>query len=148
MFRGVALLNLDSKNRLAIPVKFRDAILARSGGQLVLTADPHNCLLLYPKPDWEPIQEKLIGLPSFDTRSRQYQRLMIGHAEDLEMDNAGRVLISPVLRKFAGIEKRVAMVGQGHKFELWDETQWDQQREEALSFKDAPLNGELEGFSL
>jgi MraZ protein len=148
MFRGVALLNLDSKNRLAIPVKHREAILTRCGGQLVLTTDSQNCLLLYPRPDWEPIAEKLMALSSFDPRSRHYQRMIVGHAEDIEMDNAGRILISPALRKFAGIEKRVALVGQGNKFELWDEAQWDQQREVGLAFREVPLAGELEGFSL
>ncbi|HET6757574.1 MAG TPA: division/cell wall cluster transcriptional repressor MraZ [Burkholderiales bacterium] len=148
MFRGVALLSLDSKNRLAIPVKFRDAILARSAGQLILTADPHGCLLLYPKPDWEPIAQKLMGLSSFEPRSRHYQRLIVGHAEDIEMDGAGRILVSPVLRKFAAIDKRVSLVGQGNKFELWDEAQWDKQREDALAYNNAPLTGELEGFSL
>lgn len=148
MFRGVALLSLDSKNRLAIPVKFRDAIVSRSGGHLILTADPHGCLLLYPKPDWEPIAQKLMELPSFEARSRLYQRLIVGHAEDIEMDNAGRILVSPVLRKFAAIEKRVSLVGQGNKFEVWDEAQWDKQREEALAYNGTPLTGVLEGFSL
>ena len=78
MFRGVAQLNLDVKNRLAIPAKYREALAARCGGRLVMTADPSNCLLLYPLCDWEPIQQKLMGLSSFNSRMRSLQRLLVG----------------------------------------------------------------------
>jgi len=76
------------------------------------------------------------------------QRLLVGNASDVEMDGAGRVLVSPPLRKFAGLTKNVVLVGQGAKFELWDEGQWDLQMESALDFKDEDMPAELEGFSL
>ena len=148
MFRGVAQLNLDVKNRLAIPAKYREALAARCGGRLVMTADPSNCLLLYPLCDWEPIQQKLMGLSSFNSRMRSLQRLLVGYAEDVEMDGAGRILVSPPLREFATLEKRVMLVGQGNKFEVWDETRWSEQRDHALEFRDTETHGELEGFSL
>lgn len=148
MFRGIAQLSLDSKGRLAIPSKYRDDLVSSCAGRLVVTADPSKCLLIYPQPAWEPIEQKLTSLSSFDKKIRSLQRLLVGNASDAEMDGAGRVLVSPPLRKFAGLTKNVVLVGQGAKFELWDEEQWDLQMESALDFKDEDMPAELEGFSL
>ncbi|MEW6314102.1 MAG: division/cell wall cluster transcriptional repressor MraZ [Pseudomonadota bacterium] len=148
MFRGVTQLNLDSKGRLAVPSRYREALALRCNNRLVITADPSACLLVYPQCDWEPIQQKLMSLSSFNAKVRSWQRLLVGHAEDVEMDGAGRILVSPPLREFAHLDKRVVMVGQGNKFELWDEDRWNEQREQALTFRDGELPGELEGFSL
>ena len=148
MFRGVAQLNLDSKGRLAVPSKFRDALLTQCGGRLIITADPSACLLIYPQPEWEPIQEKLMSFASFNKRARDLQRLLVGHAEDVEMDGAGRVLVSTPLREFAKLDKRVMLVGQGRKFELWDEGRWIQQRDDAINAPDLMLPPEMETFSL
>ena len=148
MFRGVAQLNLDSKGRLAVPSRYREALLARCARRLVLTADFDKCLLLYPLPDWEPIQQRLMGLSSLNPRIRDLQRQLVGYAEDIEMDAAGRVLVSPVLRQFAALEKNVVLVGQGNKFELWDKQKWEQALERVSGFNDGDLPPELEGFSL
>lgn len=148
MFRGITQLNLDSKGRLAIPAKYRDGLVSLCAGRLIVTADPSECLLIYPQPAWEPIEQKLISLSSFDNKTRSLQRLLVGNASDVEMDNAGRVLVSSPLRKFAGLAKNVVLVGQGPKFELWGEEQWDLQMENALDFKDGDMPTELEGFSL
>ena len=148
MFRGITQLSLDGKGRLAIPAKYRDGLVSLCAGRLIVTADPSKCLLIYPQPAWEPIEQKLISLSSFDKKTRNLQRLLVGNATDVEMDNAGRVLVSPPLRKFAGLTKNVVLVGQGAKFELWDGEQWDLQMEDALDFKDGDMPAELEGFSL
>lgn len=148
MFRGVANLNLDSKGRLAMPAKYRDALLSRSEGRLIVTADPSKCLLIYPFPDWEPIEQKLNGLSSFNPQTRALQRLLVGMASDTEMDGAGRILLSAPLRQFAGLDKNVVLVGQGGKFELWDEEKWGAQLDQALLFQSGGLPPELEGFSL
>ncbi len=148
MFRGIAQLSLDSKGRFAIPSRYRDSLVSFCAGRLIVTADPSRCLLIYPQPAWEPIEQKLINLSSFDNKIRSLQRLLVGNASDVEMDNAGRVLVSQPLRKFAGLNKNVVLVGQGAKFELWDEEQWDLQMENALDFKDGDISAELEGFSL
>ncbi len=148
MFRGITQLSLDSKGRLAIPAKYRDGLVSLCAGRLIVTADPSKCLLIYPQPAWEPIEQKLISLSSFDKKTRSLQRLLVGNASDVEMDNAGRVLVSSPLRKFAGLTKNVVLVGQGAKFELWGEEQWDLQMEDALDFKDGDMPTELEGFSL
>lgn len=153
MFRGVAKLVLDVKGRLAIPARHRDAIVARSQGKLVLTAEPSShCLLLYPLPDWEPIEKKVMDLSSFNEHTRRLQRLLVGHADDVELDAAGRILVPPALRQYAHLDKQVALVGQSNRFELWDEAEWDvqwQAKDGALpAFTEGNLPTELHGFAL
>lgn len=148
MFQGAVQLNLDSKGRLAIPVKHRDVLLSESVGRLVLTADVDGCLLLYPLSIWQPIKDKLNQLSSFNPRSRALQRLLVGNAEDVLMDGVGRVLISPNLRSYAALDKRVMLVGQGNKFELWDEVKWQAQQAASLALMVGDLPAELDGFSL
>ena len=118
MFRGVTQLNLDNKGRLAIPTKYREVLIAFCAGHLVLTADPAKCLLVYPQPAWEPIEQKLNSLSSFNPQTRSLQRLLVGNASDVEMDGSGRILVPPPLRQFAGLTKNVVFVGQGAKLEL------------------------------
>jgi MraZ protein len=148
MFRGATSLNLDAKGRLGVPSKHRDALLSECAGRLVLTAHPHRCLLLYPQPAWEPIQSKIMGLSSFDPQSSKMQRLLVGYAEDVELDGAGRLLVSSVLREFAGMEKQVMLVGQGSHFELWSMESWRKQLEQVMADEEMTLPSELEGFSL
>ena len=148
MFRGVAQLNLDSKGRLAVPARYRDSLLTRCNGQLVLTADSDRCLLIYPLPDWEPIEQKLMALSSFNAQIRELQRRLVGYAEDVQLDATGRILVSPALRNYAHLEKSVVLVGQGNKFELWNGDSWEQLMERAGGFGAGGLPPELEGFSL
>ena len=148
MFRGVTSLTIDSKGRLAVPARFREVLQLRAGGKLVVTADSASCLLLYPAPDWEPIQQKLMSLSSFNPRTRDLQRLLVGNASDVEMDGAGRILVPAPLRKFAVLEKDVALIGQGCRFELWDEVKWDAQIEKSIALNEDGIPPELEGFSL
>ena len=148
MFQGATQLNLDSKGRLAIPVRHRDVLLALCVGNLVITADADGCLLVYPQPEWQPIRDKLLKLSALNPKIRALQRRLIGYAEEVVMDGAGRVLISPALRDYAVLDKRVMLVGQGNKFELWDEGKWQAQQDAGLSFLNGELPPELEGFSL
>ncbi|HVE49926.1 MAG TPA: division/cell wall cluster transcriptional repressor MraZ [Casimicrobiaceae bacterium] len=146
-FRGVSQLVLDAKGRLAIPSKHRDA-LANGDTKIVVTADPSRCLLLYPLATWEPIQAELMEFASFDERIRGVQRLLVGHADDVDIDTTGRVLIPPALRQFAGLDKRVVLVGQGRKFELWSDTAWQAQTARTITFPVDGLPPGLERFSL
>ena len=149
MFRGVATVSLDSKNRLVVPARYRDALLVNGEGRVVITADPSQCLLLYPLPEWEPIEKRLnTTLSDFNPRTRSLKQLLVGYAHDMEMDGAGRVLPPPMLRRFAELDKSVVMVGQGNKIELWNEVRWEAQVAKALSFSDDNLPPELEGFTL
>ena len=148
MFRGISQLNLDVKGRLAVPARHRDALLERCAGHLVITADADRCLLVYPLPDWELIQQKLESISNLDPRVRELQRLLIGFAVDVDMDGAGRVLISPALREHAQLDKAVVLVGQGRKFELWSKDAWDATIAKARPLSAGGLPPQLEGFSL
>lgn len=149
MLRGVNTLTLDAKGRLAIPTKYREALMRHCNGHMVLTVDRDHCLLLYPLPDWEEIERKLVKLPSFNVQARRLQRLLIGHATECELDASGRILLPPPLREFAGLDKGVVMIGQGNKFELWDEGTWTTQRAEWLAADtDGDTPPELDSLSL
>lgn len=125
MFRGATTINLDEKSRLAIPTRYRAELKECCESQLVLTVGLDKCLMLYPLPEWEEIERKLVKLPSLDKRAKRLQRLLIGHATECEMDAQGRFLIVDTLRKFASLDKRVVLTGQGNKFEIWDEDAWN-----------------------
>jgi MraZ protein len=148
VFRGVTTVSLDSKGRLVVPARYRDALVARAEGRVVVTADPIGCLLLYPEPEWEPIETKLMGLSTFNSRIRHMQQVLVGYAEVLDLDANGRILLTTSLRQFAELDKSVVLVGQGMKFELWNDARWAARVEGAVSFKDAEMPSELEGFTL
>ncbi|HEY8518432.1 MAG TPA: division/cell wall cluster transcriptional repressor MraZ [Gammaproteobacteria bacterium] len=151
MFRGASKVTLDSKGRVAIPSRYRERIISRAGGQLVATVDRDYCLLIYPLPDWEEIERKLIRLPALNKQARRLQRLMVGYATELEMDSHGRILLTRELRDFAGLERQAMLIGQGNKFELWDEERWNARRDEWLADDGGDLGGlpeELESLSL
>ncbi len=134
MFRGIRAIAIDTKGRLALPSRYRDPLQTSSKGQLIATIDTEDlCLLLYPQPEWEIIEEKLQRLPTFNKAARRIQRLLIGHATEVEMDANARILLPQELRDYAKIDKHVMLVGQGKKFEIWDEAVWSHQREVWLS---------------
>ncbi len=149
MFRGATKVTLDAKGRLAIPTRYRERIATRCHGQLVITLDRDHCLLIYPLPDWEEIERKLVRLPSLQKRSREMQRIMLGYATEVDVDGAGRILLSRELREVAGLERTAMLIGQGHKFELWDEERWNAIRDDWLNADDdGDLPPELESLSL
>ena len=129
MHRGASHLNLDEKGRITMPARYRQEILASCGGRLVITVDVSHCLMIYPFPQWERFEEALMSQPNMDPQVRGLQRLLVGYATDVEMTAQGRILIASSLREFAGLKKQVTLVGQGHKFELWDAGRWKEQTE-------------------
>lgn len=136
---------------MAIPAKHRNCLSDCDEGQLILTVDDSSpCLLLYPLAEWEEIERRLIKLPSLNKQARRLQRLLIGHATECDMDGAGRILVTSPLRSFARLDKRVVLIGQGNKFEIWDEKTWQMSRDEWMSESDfdEPLSSDLESLSL
>lgn len=136
-----------------MPTRYRDRLQLDSKSAVVLTIDTEErCLLVYPLNEWELIETKLASLPSFNPAARRIQRLLVGHATDAEMDNQGRVLLPPLLREYAGLDKKAVLLGQGKKFELWDEAHWDVRRgrwlEEESSRDDSILPEEVKSISL
>ena len=140
MFRGATKITLDAKGRLAIPTRYRERLAARCDGQLIATVDRDHCLLIYPLPDWEEIERKLMRLPSLHKLARQMQRIMVGYATEVDIDGHGRILLSRELRDFAGLDRQAILIGQGNKFELWDEERWNGKRDE---WRDTDDDGEL-----
>lgn len=146
--RGINSATLDGKGRMALPARLRESFAAVSDGSLVVTIDTKDrCLLLYPLPHWEAVQQKLENLPNLNPRSRTLQRLLIGHATDLEPDATGRILLPQKLRDYAGLDKKVVLVGQGNKVEIWGEVQWEAQMTEWLSDDSVAQLADAEEFT-
>ncbi len=150
MFRGANKLTLDAKGRMVMPTRYRERLQERCGGKLVITVDKDQCLLIYPLPDWEELERKLMRLPTLNPQARRLQRLMVGHATDLELDGHGRLLLPPQLREFGMLTRDAMLIGQGVRFELWDEARWNERRDEWLAVEESAtdLPTELETFSL
>jgi MraZ protein len=149
MFQGAAALSLDAKGRLTVPSRHRDALqgnVSPAASSLVLTAHPDGCLLLYPAAAWEPIRNRVMAFPSLDPRFSVWKRLLVGFAEEVEIDAAWRVLISPELRKFANLEKPVMLVGQGSHFEIWNHDVWEKQLQQLAAQSQLPPG--MEDFAL
>ena len=125
MFKGIHNINLDAKGRLTMPTKYRNTISDQSNGNMVVTIDSEEkCLLLYPATIFSSIEKKINDLPSFTKNHRRIQRLIIGHAEDLELDSSGRILLPKPLRLVAEMSKKITLIGQGQKFEIWSDDIW------------------------
>jgi len=139
MFRGANVANMDAKGRIVMPTRYRACL---QGGSIVTIDTEERCLMLYPQRVWEEIESKLATLPSFNPQARRIQRLLIGHATEVELDAQGRMLLPPLLREYAGLDKRAVLVGQGKKIELWAETHWQECRSMWLK-EELRLDGEL-----
>jgi len=151
VFRGVQHINMDAKGRLAMPARQREPLRALCDGQIVITIDTQvKCLVIYPLPDWERIEKHIQSLPALKPAVKRFQRLVLGYATDVEMDSNGRCLLPQPLRDYAQLDKKLVLVGQGNKLELWAEELWLAEREQALleSGADAELPDELMSLTL
>jgi len=149
VFRGVQHVNLDAKGRLSVPARQRESLLDVSAGSLVVTIDTQSsCLVMYPLKEWERIERDVQDLPTLNPAVRRFQRLVLGYASDLDLDSNGRVLLPGALREYAQLEKRVVLVGQGNKLELWSEALWEAECEAALSGDGGDMPDELMGLKL
>ncbi|MFN8769556.1 MAG: division/cell wall cluster transcriptional repressor MraZ [Neisseriaceae bacterium] len=149
MFGGVTHLNLDPKNRIAIPAKYREELLATFGNRIIITLESPKYLLIYPESNWNIVREKIQNLPtSSHPLVKSYQRLVLGYADTVEMDKSGRILLPNVLKKLVNLEKDIVLVGLGNRFELWDKENWEAETEAALVASKDELANLLNGFSL
>lgn len=124
MFRGSNQLTLDAKGRMVMPTEHRELLQERCGGKLVVTIEKLQCLLIYPFPVWEEVERKIMRLPTMNVHARQLQQMVVGNAKVLDLDSHGRILLPAELREFAFLTRDAVLVGQGTRFELWDETRW------------------------
>ncbi len=148
MFGGVSILTVDNKGRLAVPARQREILLRLYSANLVVTLESDDHLLIYPENNWQEVQQRLLKLPTGNPVLKAYQRLVLGHAETQQMDASGRLLLPSVLRELVDLNKEVALVGMGNRFELWDLTRWQAQTQEALHIDSDALADELGDFSL
>lgn len=136
MFRGVNKVNIDAKGRMAVPAKYREQLLDESDGRLIATIDISSsvdrCLMVYPEARWEEVERKFMALPALNPAVKTMQRLLLGFASDCQLDGQGRILLSAALREYAGIEKKVVVVGLGFKFEVWKEETWTGKQDQWL----------------
>lgn len=130
MFQGPSALNLDAKGRMTIPARHRDALIAEFQGQVTLTRHPDGCLLLFPRPTWEAHREQIAAWP---IQARDWKRIFLGNAFDVEIDSAGRILLAPELRNAVGIQREIMMLGMGSHFEIWDAAKLAQNEANAMA---------------
>jgi MraZ protein len=130
VFQGASALNLDAKGRMSIPARHRDALTVQCEGRLTLTKHPHGCLLFFPRPVWESHRDQIATWPM---SARAWQRIFLGNAADVEMDSAGRILITPELRSAAGLSRDVMLLGMGSHFEIWDAAKLAESESEAIA---------------
>lgn len=150
MARGSNYISLDAKGRMSIPTKHRAALTGESEGRLVVTISPTDkCLMMYTLDDWKVVEEKLVALPSLNPQNRVLKRMLIGNADDCVMDGSGRILLSQQLREFASIDRKAVIVGQGDKYEIWDEAHWVAQRDSMFveELDESALSADLEALS-
>ena len=129
MFLGEYQHTLDAKGRVSLPAKFR----AEMTGSLVVSKGLDNCLYVYSAEEYGRFAESLTSGNDFNSKQRQLRRFFVAGAQDVELDSAGRISLSPALREYAGLKKEIAVTGNGTRIEIWDAEAW------------ATYNGEGEG---
>ena len=143
-FRGHSYRSLDDKGRLMLPPDIRSAAESQaSGGRLMLT-NFDGCVVGYPLTEWEAIEESFSRVNVLDKRLRNFQRFFISGAVEVTLDKAGRVLLPPHLRKYAGLDREVVVAGVGRKFEIWDQGKFEAQRAQMEESFDADLSAMAE----
>jgi len=143
LFRGISSINLDDKGRLAIPTRYRDELTECCDRQLIVTVAVNDrckgedgCLWLYPLPEWENLEQTISKLPTLNKMAGKLRRFLIGNASECEMDGQGRLLLPEKLRSFAKMEKKIILIGQLNKFEIWNEASWSMKEHEWLESND------------
>ena len=108
-----------------MPARYRERLLESCGGQLVATtALGDRCLWIYPMAAWEEVEAQFRDAPNMNPAVKRFSRMLIGNANEIELDGNGRIVVPPLLRDYAGLDKKVMLVGQLNKFELWSEDAW------------------------
>ena len=145
MFFGETVINLDAKGRLAIPMRYREALVEQCANRMVLTynAFDSGSLWLQPEETWQHMRDEVMALPNVKASHRALQRRLVGSATVVEPDGSGRILLPPSLRQVAGMDKRVVMLGMGKRFEIWDEDTLNTKRDEEEANLDEQVSEEM-----
>lgn len=123
-FRGITRLTIDNKGRVALPKHQRDRLEQGGVTELVISLDPDRCLVVYPAPLFYDLERQIMALSKSYPYNKMLQQTMVAFATPFELDSAGRMLLPADLRAEAGLDKKVVLIGQGKRLELWDERSW------------------------
>ncbi|HDK03175.1 MAG TPA: division/cell wall cluster transcriptional repressor MraZ [Gammaproteobacteria bacterium] len=130
-FRGVNVVTLDVKGRLAVPAVHRQKLADHCDGQVVVTLNRETSLLLYPLPEWEEVARRILRLPESEYAS-SLRAVMVANATDCRLDGHGRVLLPALHRELTSITKTARVIGIGGRLEIWDEATWDEKLRRSL----------------
>ena len=123
-FLGEYEATLDPKGRFLLPAGFKKQLPGEGANQFVINRGFEKCLSLYPMVSWEPIYERISKLNDFDHKVREFRRYFLNGATQLELDTAGRLLVPPNLKEYAGLEKDIVLVSAVNKIEIWDKSKY------------------------
>ena len=124
MFHGISSLSLDSKGRITVPVKYRSLLIPAGMNYLAIVESDFGCLIMMPYDVWTAKTKQLLKVGT-DTE----KRFWIGLSDTPELDKSGRVLITPMLRSGASINKEIVMLGVGEHLEIWDSKRLKSQKQ-------------------
>lgn len=127
MFRGCFEHTIDDKGRVSIPAKFREALETVFTPPFFVTRQLMDaCLVAYPADEWHALETRMSELPSFDPNVQKFRRIFYAPAQECPLDKAGRILVPPTLRSYAGLDRQAVVAGMGKTFEIWDKQRYDQ----------------------
>ena len=125
-FLGEFEATLDAKGRFLLPAGFKRQLPEEETNRFVINRGFEKCLALYPMRTWEPLFEKITGLNEFDPKQREFRRAFLNGATFVEPDTAGRILLPPTLKAYAGLQKDIVLMATGDKLEIWDSNKYKQ----------------------
>ena len=115
---------------MSVPTKHRDALMVQGEGRVTLTKHPDGCLLLFPRPEWEAFRTRIAQLPM---DAHWWRRIFLGNAAEIDLDSAGRILVSPELRSAAGLDREIMLLGMGSHLEIWDANTYASKEQAAIA---------------
>lgn len=121
--------NVDAKGRIIMPSKLRTGV----GERFVATKGLDGCVFIFSIKEWEKFEEKLRTLPISNKDARTFTRFFLAGAFECELDKQGRFMLSDTLKKFAGLEKELVIVGMDTRVEVWDQSTWEEKVESISS---------------
>jgi MraZ protein len=128
VFRGRYEHTIDPKGRLSIPARYREELVARNITTLILTEGDH-CVWAFPMDEWQQLEQRLLQHPQLSPERRSVVRVMVASAKECPVDRAGRALVPPELRDFAGLKRDVMIAGALDHFEIWSRDRWAEHRQ-------------------
>ena len=126
VFLGEYEVTLDAKGRFLLPVGLKKQLPDDASEKFVIARGFEKCLTLYPKKNWDPIMAELIKVNDYKAENREFLRYFTMGAAEMELDTAGRLLVPPNLKSYAGLEKEVVLVSVINKIEIWDKSKYQQ----------------------